>query len=126
MASRLDPVPKRENRHSLAKGFARAVQKKSPSSELATFEQYQEMIEDRPPKFQQDQVNYREADGEEQCSRCVHYFIGAVAGRNVCEILRTVPEESIEPDWVCDFVTADGETFPLLGKKGGSDEKIRP
>jgi hypothetical protein len=131
MASALDPVPMREKKSpSLARGFARALHKKSASP--ATFEEYKEMVADRPVKFDGAQVNYHEADGEERCATCFHFFIGAVAGRNVCEIMRPVPEKSIDPEYVCDFVTTNGTNFPLLegktksaAKKGESDETTR-
>ncbi len=111
----LDPVPS-EGR--LSESAGRAA-KKMKSIKQATWEEYEDMVADRPAKFDQTEVNYRDAKkGGYQCSGCKHFYVGVVAGRNVCEILRTVPEESIEPTWVCDFFNVNGKTYPLLDGRG--------
>ena len=107
--------------HEVLKNFTRSKKKAQPlrassPTGRVSFEEYTALTRDHPPKFNEEEVNYREAEGEEKCSGCLHFYTGEVAGRNVCEILR--PEgESIEPDYVCRFTTTDGQTYPLLEKK---------
>lgn len=75
---------------------------------------YDRLIETRPYKFSVDEVDYREAEGDEHCSDCVHFFERVKDKFHTCEIFRpTKGDESVNPDYVCDFFN-DGESFPLL------------
>lgn len=76
---------------------------------------YFRLIENRPYKFDESEVNYRKSDAEERCGKCFHFFERLADGFNVCEIFRpTKGSESINPKFVCQFFTEDGEEFPLL------------
>lgn len=84
--------------------------------EQVTKREYDELMEDRPKKFTPGEVGYRDAQrGEPCCAGCMHYFVGLVMGRNVCEIMRP-PGEHVEPEYTCRFQTRDGKVFPLLGE----------
>jgi hypothetical protein len=63
---------------------------------LVTIDAYRRLIASRPYKFSADEVDYREADGEENCGNCLHLYKRAWDKYGVCEIFR------------------DGEEFPLL------------
>lgn len=78
---------------------------------------YERLIADRPYKFDDKQVNYRDGKDKERCMRCVHFYVRKVDQHAVCEIFRNdkVDENGIDPDYVCDFFTRDGEKFPLYG-----------
>lgn len=88
---------------------------KSQEPSRATFPEYEEMVADRPEKFTAEEVNYRKAtDPGSECEHCVHFF-QQVAGerRRTCEIFRPAgKDESVNPEWVCDFMTRDGKTYP--------------
>jgi hypothetical protein len=91
---------------------------------LVTIDAYNRLVANRPYKFSGDEVNYRKADTDHTCENCLHLYKRAWDGYGVCEILRDGEgenEEPIKPDWVCDFNTVDGESFPLLE----SDDKDR-
>lgn len=77
---------------------------------------YDRLLENRPFKFSAEEVNYRDAEGEERCENCVHFYTRKVDGFNVCEIFRDdeTDEKGIDTVYACDFHTADGKTFPLL------------
>lgn len=78
-------------------------------------ESYLRLVENRPYKFDSEEVNYRKSDGEEACERCVHFFERLTDKFHVCEIFRPVKgKETVDPEFVCDFFTADGESHPLL------------
>ena len=84
----------------------------------ATLEDYEELMNMAPMKFDQYAANYHRAKaGEPRCDQCVHFFGRAgdikVNQYHVCEIVRPVPEEEILPEWTCKFTTADGENFPM-------------
>lgn len=86
-------------------------------------ELYREIINDRPKKLTESEVNYRESDSPvyaKRCRRCLHFFERALDGFSVCELMRPDSDESVEPDHVCDFFTRDGEDFPLLGEHENS------
>lgn len=82
---------------------------------------YDRVIADRPFKLNVEEVNYREAEGPEQCKNCVHLFERAVDQFRTCEIFRPDDESSIEMEYTCSFHTTDNETFPLLKD---NDDKI--
>lgn len=87
----------------------------SPEGRVS-FPEYEELLSDRPEKFSQEEVNYREAEGEEKCKLCFHFFTqGGGDRRTVCEIFRPSGEdESVNPGYVCDFFTKDSKEYPLL------------
>ena len=87
------------------------------SSIRPSFRDYLKMLADRPPKFDAKQVEYRKSDGDQDCGTCVHFYQSEAADRSVCEIFRPDKDESVKPDWTCDFWTSDGVRFPLLDKK---------
>jgi hypothetical protein len=84
----------------------------------ATLADYKRHIADRPEKFTGPESNYVPASKNKpdqyRCDTCRHFFIGEVAGYNVCEVVRLQPEKSIEPGARCKFWTRTGERFPLL------------
>jgi hypothetical protein len=86
----------------------------------AKFEEYQSLLKDRPEKFSEEQVNYRDSETIlHRCVKCVHYYERQRDAFGVCEIFRSEETDSkgVDPDYVCDFFTSDGEHFPLLKKK---------
>ena len=82
------------------------------------FDAYENLMQSRPYKFLPDEVNYRDAETDVKCSTCLHYYTREIDGYAVCEIMRDVKsdeeENPIKPDYVCDFHTIDGDSFPLL------------
>lgn len=82
----------------------------------ADLEDYTKLLADRPAKFDEKEVNYRESTEKEKCGRCFHLFSRRLDKFKVCEIFRNdeVDEDGINPNYVCDFFTRDGESFPLL------------
>lgn len=80
---------------------------------MVSLDDYKKMIEDRPEKFDEDQVNYRESDVNSECSGCLHFFERRIDSFAVCEIMRPDKDEDVKMNWVCDFFTKDGESFPL-------------
>jgi hypothetical protein len=86
---------------------------------LVSKESYLRLIENRPYKFSEEEVNYREAEGEVKCSNCVHFYTRKLDSFHTCEILRPAEDASIDPERVCDFHTVDGEKFPLLESNHG-------
>jgi hypothetical protein len=78
---------------------------------------YDRLIEDRPFKLAESEVNYRLAQGEECCENCIHFYTRQVDKFHTCEIFRPKDERSVVPEYVCDFFSADGEEFPLLEPK---------
>ena len=87
--------------------------------ELASMIEYEELMDLRPPKLNQNSSSYHLAVGDEyRCDECAHFFIRHLDGYAVCEIVRPVPEEQIMPEWTCMFYTPDGSEFPMFkGKK---------
>jgi hypothetical protein len=82
----------------------------------ADLEGYTKLLADRPAKFDDSEVDYRESQGKEKCGRCIHLFSRKLDGFNVCEVFRNdeIDNDGIDPEYVCDFFTRDGEVFPLL------------
>ena len=82
---------------------------------LASLEEYEMIMELRPPKFDQTSSSYHLAIGDEyRCDECIHFFQRHIDGLFLCEIVRPVPEEPIQPEWTCQFYTAEGAKFPLF------------
>lgn len=79
---------------------------------------YDLVVESRPFKLGRDEVDYREADGEEQCKNCIHFYERRWDKFGVCEIFRDdeTDEKGVNEDWVCSFHTVDGKEFPLLSE----------
>ena len=74
-------------------------------------ESYLRLVENRPYKFDSEEVNYRDSEGEEKCQTCAHFFERVVDQFHTCEIFRPVSDASVNPDYVCNFHTV-GETTP--------------
>lgn len=81
---------------------------------LVTLNAYRRIIENRPYKFNEDEVAYGEATGEEVCKTCAHFFERVTDKFHTCEIFRPTDDASVDPAYVCDFHTTNGEAFPLL------------
>jgi hypothetical protein len=77
-------------------------------------ESYLRLIENRPYKFDADEVNYRDGDGEEFCVGCAHFYARVIDKFHTCEIFRPEDDSAVDPTYVCDFFTANNEDFPLL------------
>lgn len=82
----------------------------------ADLDDYTKLLADRPAKFDESEVDYRESAGREKCGRCLHLYLRQLDQFHVCEIFRNdeVDNNGIDPNYVCDFFTRDGEVFPLL------------
>jgi hypothetical protein len=84
-----------------------------------TQKEYEELVADRPKKFSPDDVNYREADGnQKRCGKCIHFYVRLADRLTTCEIMRSdeTDENGVDPEFVCDFFTKDGEEFPMQRK----------
>lgn len=77
---------------------------------------YELILDDHPLKLTEAQAGYRADGGDDQaaCGGCVHYYVGKVAQRQVCEIVRPDNDENINPAGRCRFFTTDTENFPFL------------
>jgi hypothetical protein len=83
---------------------------------IASMEDYQEIMDTHPEKFDQNMARYRLAKlSEPRCDGCIHFFTRVTDNYHVCEIVRPVPDRGILPEWTCKFQTADGKEFPLYG-----------
>lgn len=89
----------------------------------ATLDDYEQMLEDRPEKFEPEQVGFKQGGGTmgAGCGACVHFFKGTT--RTVCEIVRLPDEADIQPTDSCRFYTPDGTAHPLLEEVRDSDEE---
>ena len=85
---------------------------------MKTLSDYLELLNDRPAKWDEKEVNYLPAPEGSAiiCAACRHYFRRAIDGFSVCEIMRSerTDREGVFPDWRCSFQTIDGMVFPLL------------
>lgn len=80
-----------------------------------TKKHYDELLSAQVEKFTPEDVNYRDSENDrEQCRKCIHYLVRRVDGFSLCEIVRPEDNDPIDPDYVCQFFTKDGEKFPLL------------
>ena len=68
-------------------------------------ESYERLLRDRPYKFDEEEVNYRDGEGEDVCATCIHFFTRKVDGYSTCEIFRPSDDSPVDPDYVCDFHT---------------------
>ena len=80
---------------------------------MKTMADYKELIEDRPAKMTEEESAYQDAEGKESCGKCLHFFQRKIDGFGVCEVVRPDDDGPVEPDYVCDFFTVDGDVFPL-------------
>ncbi len=95
-------------------------------TKLATPADYQNILDDRPEKFDEEQVGYGPApEGSAmRCAACLHYFRRAIDGFAVCEIFRSekADAEGVLPDWRCVFYTINGTVHPLYPEDEEDDE----
>lgn len=93
---------------------------------MIKFGQYERLLNDRPFKFTPQQVGYEEGEGEYHCVSCAHFFLRPIDRHTVCEIMRSpdIDREGVNPQWVCQYYTADGGSFPLLSNKAVDDKQI--
>ena len=89
---------------------------------MVSLSDYRQLLKDRPAKFSESDVFYRRGEGKERCRGCFHFFTNPESRssnpvRQVCEIFRPRNDESVKPEWVCDFWTKNGSDFPLLERK---------
>ena len=75
---------------------------------------YERLMASRPVKFDEGEVNYRDAEGEEMCRGCAHFYERMIDKFHTCEIFRPEDDSAVDPGYVCDFFTANSEDFPLL------------
>ena len=91
------------------------------SSSPITKADYDEMMADRPEKFSAEEVGYRKAPrgSEYRCENCLHFYSRQVDGFGVCEIFRSPQTDisGVDPKWLCDWWTKDGEDHPLVRKE---------
>ena len=84
-------------------------------AKLATLDEYEAMMANRPPKFTPEQVQFAKAPDSYTCANCVHWFHNPITHSMVCEVMRPEDDAEIVPaDWTCMFWTMDYETFPKL------------
>jgi hypothetical protein len=83
--------------------------------------EYDKIIAERPRKFTPEQVGYRKAPrgSEQRCQNCAHFFERVVDGLTTCEIMRSTEtdEKGVDPKYLCDWWTRDGEDHPLASDK---------
>ena len=83
---------------------------------------YDDIMDDRPEKFNGEQVGYRKAPrgSEQRCENCFHFYKRVIDTRTVCEIFRNeeVDEKGVDPKYLCDWWTSDGTDHPLAPKGG--------
>ena len=90
-----------------------------------TKDSYLRLIDNKPYKFDEEEVNYRDGEGDDVCRTCVHFFERMIDKFHTCEIFRPRDEGPVDPDYVCDFHTKDNETYPLLKSKGTTSASSR-
>ena len=88
---------------------------------------YDDLMADRPRKFDADQVGYRKAPrgSEQRCENCMHFYTRKVDGLTTCEIFRNddTDEAGVNPKYLCDWWSRDGTDHPLSGTDEGSKSK---
>lgn len=82
-----------------------------------TKDSYLRLLENRPFKFDEEEVSYRDGKGEDVCKTCVHFFERVTDKFHTCEIFRPKDDSAVDPTYVCDFHTTDNQNFPLLGEE---------
>ncbi len=96
---------------------------------MKTLSEYLELLNDRPKKWSESEVNYLPApEGSAmRCTACLHYFRRAIDGFSTCEIMRSerTDREGVFPDWRCSFWTVTGDVFPLLDKESEEESDTR-
>jgi hypothetical protein len=85
---------------------------------MVSLKQYLDIIEERPYKFNAEQVEYGPApEGSVmRCNSCIHYFRRSIDGFATCEIFRDaeVDANGVRPDFRCAFWTVDAAVHPLI------------
>jgi hypothetical protein len=80
-----------------------------------TRKEVESLILERPRKFTAEEVNYGPcAEGSAfRCCSCLRFYIRAIDSHAICEIMRSpkVDEEGVQPDFVCDWHTVDGDVY---------------
>lgn len=72
-------------------------------------EAYKRLTENRPYKFDEEEVNYRDAESsKDKCGTCAHFFARVIDKFHTCEIFRPSDDSEVISDYVCDFWT-DGK-----------------
>jgi hypothetical protein len=91
----------------------------------ASFYTYLRVFDSRPFKLDNDEVDYRETEGEQRCKNCFHFYERKVDGYAVCEIFRDVKtddEKPVDPEKTCHFHTHDGDTMSFIEPDTDEDE----
>jgi hypothetical protein len=70
-------------------------------------ESYLRLMENRPYKFDEEEVNYRESESyaDDRCDTCLHFYERVLDKFHTCEIFRPSDDSTVKPDWLCDFWT---------------------
>ena len=114
----LDPPPESHRRNgyailSLVQGLGGKA-----GRGLATFEDYEAMLERRPDKFQPSQVRFVRGGGKTNpCSGCMHWYQSPIAQRSTCEVVRPDDDEGdgqVLAGDTCMLWTVDRENYPKL------------
>lgn len=74
------------------------------------------IMDARPFKLSASEVNYRDADSDDKCAKCAHFYQRVTDERGVCELFRSdkTDAKGVDPEYVCDGFSPDNETAPLL------------
>lgn len=81
---------------------------------MTLLSEYKDLLDDRPVKLSPEDVEYREAEElSRRCARCIHFYERKTDVYGVCEIMRPESDKAVDPDYVCQFFTNDGEKFPM-------------
>jgi len=87
--------------------------------------EYDKLIAERPRKFTPNEVGYRKAPrgSEQRCENCGHFYVRKVDGFTTCEIMRSAEtdEKGVDPKYLCNWWTRDGEDHPLAGKENADE-----
>ena len=83
---------------------------------LVSFDDYLDLLRDRPVKFTAAEVGFKRGGGEgrERCGNCIHWYASPASPRQVCEIYRPVDDTSVRARDLCQFFTPDGDRYPRL------------
>jgi len=93
---------------------------------LVSFYSYLRLLDARPYKFDNDEVDYREAEGDARCKNCYHFYERKTDGYKVCEIFRDVKDDDderpIDPEKTCHFHTKDGDDMTFIEPEADEEE----
>jgi len=97
---------------------------------MVTLLQVQELLDDRPRKFNAEEVEYGPApEGSVfRCAACIHLFTRRIDGFNTCEIFRDpeVDANGVRPDFRCAFWSSDSDVRPLLEEPPSTEHEETP